>query len=286
MAILKPMTLEEYHNNIKLPSPSVLSEALKSPAHLALYLQKKRKPTDEYNFGSLIHEFIENEFAFPDKLYKREDELYQRATGTAKAGDPKLDEDGDPKFTYSCIGAPERSLTAAYSKKAQETMRALTECKELQDIFELGKVVIEPSMTGTIHGQEVKCRPDILVFHEDGIALIEIKTTRHGLINMENFSRDFFDMNYDMQCYIESKITSQNYPDTPVQTFILAVSSDMPCGSAFIDIPNELFEIGREKAKDALAVWETHPTKTSYFTRGTMELSYKANDYRVRKGIE
>lgn len=287
MAILPVMTLNEYHEKYpQLPSPSVLSEALKSPAHLAYYLQKKRRPSDEYNLGTLIHEFIENNFVFPETMYHIENEVYQRATATAKAGDPKLDEDGDPKFAYVCDLDPERTLTAANSKKAVAIMRGLTTCDEVRELFSLGKVVIEQSMTGKINGVETKCRPDILIEMDDRVVLVEIKTTRHGLVDLTGFSRDFFDMNYDMQCYVETEITRQNYPGKEVETVVLAVSTDMPSGAAIVDMPEVMSVIGEQKALDALAVWTMKPTRTFYFNRGTVELSYKATDYRVKKGIE
>ena len=287
MAILPTLALKEYHENYPdLPSPSVLSAALKSPAHLAYYLQTPRKPTDEYNFGSLIHEFIENNFVFPDKLYTEEAEVYKRATGDAQAGDPKLDDDGDPKFTYVCTVDPERTLTASNSKKAKAVMKGLSECDEVKAYLAEGKVVVEQSMTGEINGVKVKCRPDILIEFKDKIVLLEIKTTRHGLVDLMGFSRDFFDMNYDMQCCFEAEITQQNYPDKPVEVLVLAVSSDMPAGAAIVDMPDTLVEIGKAKIIDALAVWATKPTKTFYFTKGTLGISYMATEYRARKGIE
>lgn len=287
MAILPALTLKEYHENYPdLPSPSVLSAALKSPAHLAYYLQTPRKPTDEYNFGSLIHEFIENNFVFPDKLYTEEAEVYKRATGDAQAGDPKLDDDGDPKFTYVCTADPERTLTASHSKKAKAVMKGLSECDEVKAYLAAGKVIVEQSMTGEINGVKVKCRPDILIEFKDKIVLLEIKTTRHGLVDLMGFSRDFFDMNYDMQCCFEAEITQQNYPDKPVEVLVLAVSSDMPAGAAIVDMPDTLVEIGKAKIIDALAVWATKPTKTFYFTKGTLGVSYMATEYRARKGIE
>ena len=293
MAILPAITLEKYHSEYKnLPSPTVLAEALHSPYHLAYYVNHadKMKPSDEYNFGTLIHEFIENKFVFPDAQYERVGEFYQRASGKAKAGDPKLDDDGDPKFTYECKANPDKSLTAAKSKLADIVIAGLSGCKEARDMFSKGKLIIEQSMTGKINGVECKCRPDIMLEFNNHICLVEIKTTKQCLIEMEGFARDFFDYNYDLQCCMEAEITQQNYPEKTVEIVVLAVSSDLPAGAAIFDMPETLVKTGKDKVERALAVWKQHQEKPApefYFVpRRQIEPSFRALNYTVERGIE
>ena len=291
MAILPAITLEKYHNEYNQPSPTMLSEALKSQHHLAYYLHHKgaMKPSDEYNFGTLIHEYIESNFEFP-KQYEEMPELYQRATGVFKAGDPKLDDDGDPKFTYICKTDPDKSLTPANSKKAKIVIAGLSQCEEARNMFSKGKLIVEQSMTGVIGGVECKCRPDILLEFKDKIVVVELKTTRHGLINMESFARDFFDFDYDMQCCFEAEITQQNYPEKHVEVVVLAVSSDMPSGAAIFEMPETLIKTGKDKIACALETWraeQEHPAKEFYFVgRREITPSFKALNYLVERGIE
>ena len=286
MIITPKLTLEAYHE-LPMPSASVLSEAFRSIAHLNVYLENKKKKSAGYDLGTFVHEFIENKLELPPQ-YERVADYYVRATGKAVAGDPKLDENGNPIFHFDCTTDPTRSLTPKESVAATEVMAALQHWVGLRNIVNNEGVIFEQSMTGIVDGVEVKARPDIIVVSNNEVNVYEIKTTKADQTSADAFSRDAFAYNYDLQAYLEKEITQQNYPDKVVHIHFLAIGTEVPVGMVDYVVPTWFMETGARKTKTALAVWNMRDmSKQTYYVKtDELSMSYAAANFMAQEGIE
>ena len=274
-------SIEKYHSNTDIPSRSALVQALKSPAHLRKYLDGKTKKTDSMKLGSFIHDFIENGVQIPD-CWATQQELYQRTTNGRPAGSPKLDEDGNPLFSYVNQLNPDESLTPAKSALAVAMMDAIENDMFITRALQLPDIEIEPSFYCEIAGMKVKARPDIAYTDGDG-HLIEIKTV--SSLDESDIARDFFEFGYDIQLFLELELSGAESV-----TFYF-VSAENPSGVARFTVGRDSpwYALGKERATRGLERFyaSKDTTQTSY-NRADIEIpiSYKAANYMAEHGIE
>lgn len=273
------MTLKEYHA-LPQPSPSILSQAFFGVPHLNCYLNEKPEATDEQNLGSFIHDFIENKGSI-DSIWKREFEKYQRKYGEFEAGDYKLDKKGNPIYSWVNIIEPERSLTVAKSARADAIIAALNKSSIIETLFS-HELEIEPSYEVEINGVKVRTRPDI--YDKTELCLWEIKTTTKP--NAKEFGNQFFDLNYDMQSYIELKAGMESAGALYIK--VLSISTDTPISIDCFEIDDmaENFQIGEHKAKIATENWKLQQegNKKDFYEAEWIDvpLSYRALDYKMK----
>lgn len=280
MKEFKSISITDYHNDKSIPTRSALLQALKSPAHLRAYLDGKTKKSDSMKLGTFIHDFIENGINIP-VFWVAKQEVYLRATNGRPAGSPKLDDSGNPLFSYENTLFPDESLTPAKSTLARAMMLAVENDTFITRAMCLPDVVQEPTFVGEIDGMAVKTRPDLAFTDND--TLVEIKTA--SSIDQADLSREFFDYGYDMQAYLELELSGAK------GMYFFFVSAEEPSGTArlFIDRNSEWFKLGEHRTKEALKLFYQHRnTVNTSYTRDeiTVPLSYKAADYMAKNGIE
>lgn len=280
MKSYKVISIDEYHGDKEIPTRSALLQALKSPAHLRAYLDGKNKKTDSMKLGSFIHEYIERGLNIAEHWVVKP-EVYQRTTNGRPAGSPKLDDNGNPLFSYANSYSPDDSLTAAKSVIACAMIKAIDADMFIQSALNLPDVVVEPTFVGVIDGMQVKTRPDLAFENSD--TLIEIKTA--SSLDPADIARDMFEYGYDIQAYLELELSGAK------NMYFYIISSEEPSGTArvYIDRDSPWFKIGEHRTKEALHLFYANKdtTHTSY-CRGEVDvpLSYKAADYMAKNGIE
>lgn len=277
------MTNDQYHADKTTPSRSVLSQALKSPAHLKHFLDVGVKTTDSMKLGTFVHEYIENKLELDTNTWSVKHELYQRTTGAHLAGTCKTDEDGNPLWSYTNGADESASLTPAKSVLAKAMMDACDNCEFINGVIDKyeNTMIVEPCYYGTLFGYPAKAKPDIVIPDEETV--IEIKTA--SSLEESDLAREIFDMDYDMQAYMEMTLSGAE------RVIFYFVGADNPSGTATFTVTkdSEWFRIGEHKCKQALenfAQWK-NTTATSY-QKGEIQipLSYKATDYMVKNGLE
>lgn len=275
------LSIQDYHNHKDIPSRSALLQALKSPAHLRRYLDGKIKKNDSMRLGTFIHEFIENGLQIPSH-WNAKQELYQRTTNGRPAGSPKLDEDGNPLFSYENLNNPDDSLTPAKSVLAVSMMDAIENDLFIARALQLPDIIIEPTYFGLIKGRQVKTRPDI-AYTDDGGHLIEIKTV--SSLDESDISREFFEYGYDIQLFLELELSGAESV-----TFYF-VSAETPSGIArhTVDRNSLWYKLGKQRAELGLELfYNNKDTAQTSYNMGDINvpISYKAANYIAKNGIE
>lgn len=273
-------SINSYHNNKDIPSRSTVLCALKSPAHLRKYLEGKTKTTDNMKLGIFIHDFIENGINMPQH-WTTQQEFYQRATNGRPAGSPKLDEDGNPLFSYINQNNPEENLTPAKSVLAVSMMSAIENDPFIVSAMDLDDLVVEPSFYGEIEGMKVKARPDLAF--ENCNNLIEIKTT--SSLDPDDIAREFFEYGYDIQAFLELELSGAD------SVYFYFISSESPSGTARFVVSRDSvwYTLGKQRALEGLkAFYANKDTTQDSYGRGeiTIPISYKAAKYMAERGIE
>lgn len=273
-------SIESYHNNKDIPSRSTLLCALKSPAHLRKCLEGKTKITDNMKLGTFIHDFIESGINLPQH-WTTQQEIYQRTTNGRPAGSPKLDEDGNPLFSYINQYNSEENLTPAKSVLAVAMMSAIENDPFIVSAMGLGDLVVEPSFYGEIEGMKVKARPDLAF--EDCNNLIEIKTT--SSLDPDDIAREFFEYGYDIQAFLELELSGAD------SVYFYFISSESPAGTARFVVSRDSvwYTLGKQRAIEGLKAYYAHKDSTQdSYTRGEIiiPISYKAAKYMAECGIE
>lgn len=274
------LSIDEYHGKKEIPSRSTLVSALKSPAHLRAYLDGNTKKTDSMKLGSFIHEFIENVLQVPGS-WELKPELYQRATNGKPAGSPKLDDEGNPLFSYVNTYRPDDSLTPAKSALAVAMMKAIESDMFIVNAISLPELVVEPTFIGTVEGMQVKARPDLAF--EDSNTLIEIKTT--SSLDPDDIARDFFEHGYDIQAFLELELSGADL------VYFYFVSAEKPAGTARFVVGRDSvwYNLGKDRAIKALKLFYANKdtTQESYSKEEiTIPIPYKAAKYMAEAGIE
>lgn len=274
------ISIEDYHNDNTIPTRSALLQALKSPAHLNMYINGSKKPSESMKLGSFIHEFIENGIEIPNNWQTRQ-ELYQRTTNGRPAGSPKLDEDGNALFSYVNYNDETASLTPAKSVIAVSMMKAIENDMFIVSAMDLDDIVVEPTFVGEIEGMKVKTRPDLAFTNNNTI--IEIKTT--SSLDPDDIAREFFDFGYDIQAFLELELSGADL------VYFYFISSETPSGTARFAVSRDSvwYKLGKQRTIEALKLFYKHKDSTQQsYNRAeiTVPISYKAAKYMAENGIE
>ncbi len=280
MNLYRNISIADYHSEKTIPSRSALVQALKSPAHLNMYLNGTHKVNDSMKLGTFIHDFIENGIKISADWTTKQ-ELYQRATNGRPAGSPKLDDEGNPLFSYVNTVDESLALTPAKSVLAVSMMKAIENDMFIVSAMDLDDLVIEPTFVGEINGMKVKARPDLAFTNND--SLIEIKTT--SSLDPADIGREFFEYGYDMQAYLELELSGAD------RVYFYFVSSETPSGTArfCVDRESQWYKLGKFRTEKALELYYKHKDSVAEsYTQADIEvpLCYKAANYMAENGIE
>lgn len=251
-------------------SSSVLKKLLVSEAHLAYVLENGWQQTDATILGDAIHAYFLEPKRFND-TYVRETDVYKRATGDFKAGDPKLDENGKPVEKLCCESDSSLDIKGEQLKKFDTMVKAVENCPEAMEIIN-NRFNVEASFFGEYKGQKIKVRDDMMYKDKDGhVWIVDLKTVG-GLADKpsspENFSRQMFDFGYDLQSYMYTELIKEEIPEVYGFKFI-CIDAKVPSGVKIYDIiPGESkwYELGGYRFADAMNKYKhfcstySHPT--------------------------
>lgn len=284
--MIENLPINEYHARPEISS-SILKAVMISPAHLERILTKGFKQSKATILGSAMHSWLTQRDLFNND-YTESTELYQRATGEHKAGDPKLDDEGDP------IVMLKHSTDSSLDIKGEEykKFKAMCEAYEKSDD---AKALIESAkyIEASFFYKDMRVRPDFIT--ADGW-IVDIKTvggTSDKPSSPERFGRDFFDNGYDIQMYMYYHIVKQEMPDIKGFKF-LCLDAKQPSGIqiyTFIEGESKWFELGGYRFHEALRRLEQYKKESVHKvyeveTVNDLPLSYNAEDYLVRARAE
>lgn len=209
-----------YHNRPQVNS-GLLKAALISPAHIAQVLNGTRKPSDAMTLGTAVHTWFLERDRF-EAEYVTETDVYQRASGTYKAGDVKTDDEGNPMIK---LISPDGEVVKGenYRKFAAMTaaLDASAEAMKLLD----GGITEQSFIT-----DKERVRPDLIT--SDGW-LVDLKTvggTQEMPLTPENFAREFWARGYDLQMYMYDKVVQECGVERPQGFIFLCVDAKIPSG--------------------------------------------------------
>lgn len=246
--IIYNLSNEDYHSDKRICS-SLLKAALVSPAHLKAYLEGKKKTTDSMLLGTAIHcwflerERFENEYIISE-------ETYQRATGTHKAGDVKLDEDGEPLKTITLPTG--EILKCETAKKFFAMQSALLDNRQAMSLLDGAKTEV------SFFTEKERVRADLIT--SDGY-LVDLKTVG-GLSDMplepQEFAKEFWKFGYDLQMYMYDKVARECGFDSKGFIF-LCIDSREPIGVRIFHFSpnNDWFKYGEARYKKAYDIMQS-----------------------------
>lgn len=279
------ITNEEYRKRDGVSS-SVLKKLLISDAHYQYVLDHGWPHTDATTLGDAIHAY----FLEPERfngMYTKEVEVYKRATGDFKAGDPKLDEEGNPLTQLTHCSDSSMNIKGEQYKKFVEMVEAVNNCPEAMLIFK-NKENVEASFFGQYMGMPIKVRCDCMYRDVNGkLWVVDIKTvggTKECPSSPQNFAFDMFDKGYDLQAYMYVELIRETYPDVVGFKFI-CIDAKCPSGVKIYDIvrgESEWYELGGYRFSDAMYRYnrfcrmDTHRKYDKI--NDTVELSFNAAD--------
>lgn len=266
-------------------SSSILKKLLVSEAHLDYVIKNGWPKTDATILGDAIHAY----FLEPERfVYNRETELYKRATGDFKAGDPKLDENGNPIQMLVHPDDPSMNIKGEQLKKFDSMVEAVHNCPEAMRILE-HRYNVEQSFFGEYQGRKIKVRDDMMYKDEQGrVWVVDFKTvggTKDKPSDPEHFCYNMFDLGYDLQAYMYTELIKQEIPEVYGFKFI-CIDAKCPSGVKIYDIipgQSKWYELGGYRFRDAMNRYEkylknkNHPTYDKA-TGDDLELSFAAAD--------
>lgn len=284
------LSLEDYHQ-LKQPSPSILSKAFLGLPELVCYMDEKEKglvPTPDMNLGTFVHDWIENKGKIP-ACWEKQMEYYKianKAKGIA-AGDPKTDKNGNPLFSYANKDDENRSLTPAQSITAGKIIAALQQSSIIEELFR-HNLEIEPSYFVDMFDHTIRMRPDIIDNTKNEVW--EIKTAADW--KAKGFSRQAFNLNYDLQGYVElyGLNIEENNRFKAINFLVVGTSSPVAIWVYRIEPTDDQMLVGEYKLVDALKVWDEYEAgnRKDFYEGASFELplSYDAMDYKMKKEME
>ena len=278
------MTNEEYRQKEGVSS-SVLKKLLVSEAHLDYVIKHGWPKTDATILGDAIHAY----FLQPERfVYNRETEVYKRATGDFKAGDAKLDEDGNPVQILVHPDDSSLNIKGEQLKKFDAMVEAVRNCPEAMWILD-HRYNVEQSFFGAYKGQPIKVRDDMMYKDDEGrVWIVDLKTvggTKEKPSSPDKFVYNMFDLGYDLQSYMYTELIKQEIPEVYGFKF-LCIDAKCPSGVKIYDIvpgQSKWYELGGYRFKDAMERYEhfkeskTHQTYESP-VGDDLELSFPAAD--------
>jgi len=275
---------EEYRKREGVSS-SVLKKLLVSDAHLEYVIKNGWPKTDATILGDAIHAY----FLEPERfVYNRETEVYKRATGDFKAGDAKLDENGNPIQILVNRDDPALNIKGEQLKKFDAMVDAVKNCPEATTIIE-NRYNVEASFFGEYEGQKIKVRCDMMYKDDDGhVWIVDLKTvggTKEKPSAPENFMYNMFNLGYDLQAYMYTELIKEEIPDVYGFKFI-CIDAKCPSGVKIYDIipgQSQWYELGGYRFKDAMIRYNKFVNTKVHTTYENvcgddLELSYDAAD--------
>ena len=275
---------EEYRKREGVSS-SVLKKLLVSEAHLDYVVRNGWPKTDATILGDAIHAYLLQPERF---AYTRETELYKRATGEFKAGDAKLDENGNPIQILVHADDSSLNIKGEQLKKFDAMIEAVNNCPEAMWILD-HKYNVEQSFFGSYKGQLIKVRDDMMYKDDEGrVWIVDLKTvggTKEKPSSPEKFAYNMFDLGYDLQAYMYTELIKQEIPEVYGFKF-LCIDAKCPSGVKIYDIipgQSKWYELGGYRFKDAMQRYEHFKESKSHTTYESatgddLELSYPAAD--------
>lgn len=268
-------------------SSSVLKKLLVSEAHLEYVLKNGWPKTDATILGDAIHAYFLEPERFAD-MYTEETEVYKKAYGNFKAGDPKLDEEGNPIIKLTHKNDSSMDIKGEQYKKFKAMVKAATECKEFMFMLER-KYNVEASFFAFFKGQKVKVRDDFMYKDDQGrVWIVDLKSvggTKDRPSDPEKFSYTIFDMHYDVQEYMYTEVIKQEIPEVYGFKFV-CIDAKQPSGVKIYDIvpgESEWHELGGYRFHDAMERYEKFKENKVHKTydnvsEDKLELSFSAAD--------
>lgn len=278
-------SLAEYHAR-KEPSPSILARAFNGIPDLVCYMEDRETidPTPEMNLGTFIHDWIENKGVIPE-WWSKSYETYKvaRKDKGVEAGDYKRDRNGEILFSWVNTNDESLSLTSDASKRADKIIDVLEQSQIIKTLFG-HNLEIEPSYIMSHDGHNIRIRPDI-VDHTTK-TVWEIKTAAQW--QEFNFSKQTFNMSYDLQAFCELYGVRQTEGDEFKKLNFLVIGIGRPASIWVytIEDTDDHMLVGQYKLSDALQNWnEFKKGNCKSFHEGFSELalSYSGIDYKMKK---
>lgn len=228
------MSNADYHNDPAI-SKTVLSSALKSARAYKRAIDGNFEMSDSMALGDAVHAAVLEPERF-ESMY----ELSKNKSGNTELK-PKID---IPKIT-----------PAQYEKFLSMT-KALNECEEFQKILSTA-MKIEHSFFANVDGEDLKCRPDILIKSGWIVDLKTVGGMDDNPSEPESFARSMFDFGYDIQAYHYPLVVSACL-GKPVKgmIFVCVDSKKEDSGVKIYKIPfnedSEWHQIGKRRWEQAM----------------------------------
>lgn len=291
---MENITNEEYRKRDGVSS-SILKKLLISDAHLFHVLKNGWKKTDATILGDAVHAYLLEPNRFND-MYTKEYEVYKRATGEFKAGDNKLDDEGNPICQYTGSD-PELTIKGEQYKKFESMIEAVVNCEYVMDMLDKRENV-EGSFFCSYKGLLLKVRCDFMYRDEKGrLWIVDLKTvggTKDKPSDVKSFANAMFENGYDLQAYMYTEVIKQEIPEVYGFKFV-CIDAKVPSGVVTYDIvpgQSEWYELGGYRFRDAINRYKRYISsgdkKSTYnvVSGATLTLSYFAADalmqYRER----
>jgi hypothetical protein len=276
------LDIKDYHNRSEISS-TVLKAALVSQAHLHLVLSGKMKTSKSMILGDAVHAFILQPNRF-DEMYETIREVYLRNTGEHKAGDAKLDTDGEPIVMLKHKTDSSLDIKGDDYKKFTAMISAYTSSYEATELVKSAKFVETSFIFNNL-----RVRPDFIT--EDGW-IVDLKTvggTMDKPSAPERFGRDFFDYGYDLQMYMYYNVVRKELPNIKGFKF-LCLDAKIPSGVqiyTFVDGESKWFELGGYRFHEAMCQLDRYQDNIEHRvydieTPSDLPLSYQAEEYLVK----
>lgn len=277
---IQEIDITEYHK-LKHISSTTLKAALKSPRSYHNVIRGLFSDSDAKALGDAVHAYILE----PERFY----DMYERKE--TKKGEGYLSPISDV-----------RKITPAQYEKFNSMVNALENSDEATNIIAKSTAIEETficELGGT--GETFKVRPDAIAENVDNdgdIWIVDLKTAGGMDDNPskpEVFSRTFWDLMYDVQMVLYTKVV-ETVLERPVTGFIFIVVDAKKEDSGvkiykFKRGQGLWWKIGAARCKEAIENVKKYKELTEFpvFDKEIeteLPLSYQATEYSVRKEIQ
>lgn len=278
--IKQDMSNFEYHKADGISS-SNLKDILKSPALYKYNKENEMEPNDGIKLGTAIHTWFLEPELFDDTYVENQKNSKGRIITDLQ--------------TSNEVDYPR--LTPANFDKFDAMRDALSVCPVAQQLKD-NAALIEASFFIEQGDRTFKCRPDLIT--KDGW-IVDLKTVggmKDSPSMPENFCRNFFDYNYDLQMFMYKRIVEAVTGKKFKGFKFLCVDAKKPISGTkcytFFDQPDNRskhFEIGGIKFNKALELLDKCEQSGEFYVyknvhEEDMMLSYQAEQYLTEYGEE
>ena len=226
------MSHQEY-NEVKALNYSGAKQILISPLAYQAWLKEERKETDALKLGRLVHLAALEPHVF-DKQVRLAPTWDARTTegkaikkaflATLKEGEEYLDQE-------------EMDEVMSIAEGAQAGIESVASL--IPDAVRLKEHIV----TGKHEGAFIKGRPDLILHHADGGAIVDIKTTMDA--GAESFAKDVAKYKYHLQAAFYLHMTGAK------RFFFVAVEKKAPFDWAVYELDAEALESGKRMMTSA-----------------------------------